>query len=213
MHPRTSHPGRRLALSMLVGPLWALSWPAFGAEPVATTGAPVYPIGEVIAQVKREVAAAQRTPGAGVILSLDKLEVTLQVARGVDVNGGASFGVPAAGFSLGVKAGRSSQEVSTVEIELSPPTAGEMLGMVETRSLGLAEMIVQARRELLLGAGQEPRLVPRRVVMTLHFGLTSTGGPQGEWKFLIGSVGAGETVASAQQSTVKLTFSVKRRKP
>lgn len=171
-----------------------------------------YPISAVVAQVKRELIAAQSAPGAGVQLVLNKVDIRLLVTRQADVSGGVSFGVPAAGFSIGTQAGRHTQATSTVSLELAPPPASDALGAVETKGLGLAEMIVHVRRELLKGLADEPRLLPRQVVMSIGFELSTTGGPDGEVKFLIGAVRAGERVEAGNSSTITLTFGAKPRR-
>lgn len=175
--------------------------------PVAQAqSAPVFPISSVIAEVKRELAAAQNVPGAAVDLKLEKVEATLAVSRVVDANGKVSVGVPALGVELGAGGTRKSEDSSTLYVELVPPEPGRALGATETKNFGLTEAIVDTRRELAKGLRDEPRLDPKKVVITVKFGVTQSAGPTGQLKLVVLTVGGGVSVAASDVSTIVLTF-------
>jgi hypothetical protein len=167
---------------------------------------PVFAVSAVIAQVKRELAAAQNAPGAALVLRLEKAEATLAVSRVVDANGKVSVGVPSLGLDLGGSGGRKAEQSSTLFVELAPPRAGAALGATETWNLGLAEAIVDARRELLKGLADEPKLEPRKVVITIRFGVTRTAGGSGQLQLVLLTLGGGATTTTTDLSTVVLTF-------
>jgi hypothetical protein len=170
--------------------------------------APVFPIAEVIAQVKRELAAAQNAPAAALVLKLEKVEATLVVSRTVDANGKVAIGVPAFGLEVGGGGSRKAEDSSTLYVELVPPEPGRALSATETKNFGLTEAIVDTRRALIKGLAGEPKLDPRKVVITVKFGVTQTVGPTGQLKFVVISVGGGASVTSADVNTIGLTFSV-----
>ena len=200
---RNPHPLRKAeAIAVLV-------FAVLAAGSAQAAAAPVFPIAAVIAQVKQELAAAQNTPGAGLAMTLEKVEVTLAVSRVVDANGKVTIGVPSMGLEVGGGAGRKSEESSTLYVELVPPRGGGILGATEIQDFGLTEAIVDTRRQLLKGLADEPRLDPRKVVISVKFGVARTAGPSGQLKLVVISVGAGQSVTSADTNTVVLTFSAK----
>jgi hypothetical protein len=186
-----------------------LFFAALAASAAQAAASPVFPIAAVIAQVKQELATAQNAPGAGLVMALEKVEVTLAVSRVVDANGKVTIGVPSMGLEVGGGAGRKSEESSTLYVELVPPKGGGILGATEIENFGLAEAIVDTRRQLLKGLADEPKLDPRKVIISVKFGVARTAGPTGQLKLIVISVGAGQSVTSADTNTVVLTFSAK----
>jgi hypothetical protein len=170
--------------------------------------APVFSVSAVVAQVKRELAAAQNTQGAGLKLVLDKVEATLLVSRVVDANGKITIGVPSAGVDASGGGSRKAEESSTLYIELVPPKPTAFLGATDAKDFGLTEAIVETRRELLKGLADEPRLDPRKVVITVKFGITRNLGTSGQLKLMVISVGAGASVTSSDVNTIVLGFSM-----
>jgi hypothetical protein len=174
---------------------------------VRDTPAPIFPVAAVIAQIKHELAAAQNTAGASVGLALEKVDVTLAVSRVVEANGKVSVGVPAIGLELGGAGSRKGEEASTVAIQLLPPKGTGTLSATPPEDLGLTQMIVQTRAELLKGLNEEPKLDAKQVVMTVKFALSKTVGPTGQLKFVVVTIGGGGTVTATNTNTVVLTFS------
>ena len=199
---------REDAASLLVAGCLCLTLAQAEAQ-TATQPAPVFPVSAVIAQVKRELAAAQNAPGAGLNLTLEKVETTLAVSRVVDASGNVSVGVPAMAAQVGGSGSRKAEDSSTLYVELAPPKPGASLGAVEPKNLGLTEAIVDTRRELLKGLADEPRLDPRRVVITIKFTVTQTLAATGQLKLVVLSVGGGGSLASSDVSTVMLTFAAR----
>lgn len=106
------------------------------------------PLASVISQIKRELAAAQRVPGASANLNLDKVDVTLAVSRTVDATGKVTVGVPAVGAEFGGSGSRKTDELSSLQVELVPPKPTGLLSTEDTKDFGLTQMIVEARRQL-----------------------------------------------------------------
>jgi hypothetical protein len=199
---------RSIAAVTLVSVL-ALSGMAHGqrsAAKAAHSGAPL-PVADVIAQVKRELQAAQNTPGASAGLSLEKVEVNFALTKTTDASGKVSIGIPVLG---GVEAGGSgrvkTEETSSVLVELVPPKPLGMMSGEDIADLGIARAIVETRRQLVAGLGQSPKLDPSKVVISLKFVATRTGGASGQIKFLVFTLGGGKELTSANSSGIVLTF-------
>ena len=166
----------------------------------------VLPVATVIAQIKRELAAAQSEVGANLRLKLEKVEATLLVARTEEVNGKAAIGVPAMGIELGGGGSRATDTSSTIYVALEPPRTLIAMNEAETRGFGLTQAIVETRKQLLEGIDQEPKLVPTKVVIRVKFGVTWSGGGTGQIKLAIISIGAGATSKVADSNEIALTF-------
>ena len=167
----------------------------------------VFPIASVIAQVKRELAASQNTTGASLNLNLEKVEVTLAMSRVVDANGKVAIGVPAIGAEVGGSGTRKAEETSTLFVELVPPKPTGLLSSTDVKDFGLTEAIVETRSELLKGLADEPKLDPRKVVITVKFGVTRSAGASGQIKFVVISIGGGGSVTASDTNSIALTFS------
>ena len=167
-----------------------------------------FPIAEVIAQIKRELQAAENTPGAAVGLNLDKVELNFALTKITEANGKISIGIPVLG---GIEAGGSgtkkAEEISSLLVELVPPKPiGAMSGQ-EAKDFGITQAIVETRRQLLAGLNDTPKLDPSKVVITLRFVITRVGGLNGQVKFLVFTLGGGKALTSANSSSIALTFS------
>jgi len=190
-----------------------LAFCAFGAGLVAplivgaTEPSGSFPVAAVIAQVKRELAAAQNSPGASVGLKLDKVELNFALTRTVDANGKVTIGVPAVGVEIGGNGSRKTEDASSLLVELVPPRPLGIMSGADTRDFGLTEAIVETRRQLRQGLDDDPKLEPRKVQITLRFVVTRTGGPTGQIKFLVFSVGGGANISATDASSIVLTFS------
>lgn len=165
-----------------------------------------FALAEVIAQVKRELAAAQNQPGSAVGLTLQTVGIDLAVGRVSDVDGKITIGVPAVGVEAGGGVGRKADQSSSISVELTPPKAIAVMSGDETKEFGITQAIVDTRKQLAAGLDDEPKLTPNKVKMVFKFAVTRTGGPKGGIKFLVFQLGGGATVASAETSTITLTF-------
>jgi hypothetical protein len=196
----TRHPFVALSLCLT---MCACVGPSLAQSP------PVFPISAVIEQVKREIAAAQNTTGSSLQLKLEKVEATLQVARTVDASGKVSIGVPW-GTGTGeanAGGGRKAEESSTIYVELVPPKAGAALAASDAQDFGLTEAIVETRQQLLKGLNVEPRLDPRKVIITVKFSVTKSVAAGGQVKLVVLTLGGNASVAATDGSTIALTFS------
>lgn len=170
-------------------------------------GESVFPLSSVVSQVKREIAAAQATTGSGLGLVLDKVEVTLAVARVADANGKVEFGVPLLKAEADVGGERRVESASSVKVELAPPAPLAILSKEEMEGFGLAEAIVTTRAELLKGLKEVPTLPPKKVVITARFGVKTTVKAGAKLNLVIFSIGGGGSESYSGSNTVVLTFS------
>lgn len=186
----------------VVATICALSSAAGAAPPVQ-----VFPIASVIAEVKAELAAAQNTTGVNLGISLQKVELNFSITRTTDANGKVTIGVPIlASASIGGSGELKSEQTSSVLIDLTPPSGGAAMNGQDLSKLGLTQAIVSTRAQLLQGLNERPKLLPDKVVITLKFAITNGGGPTGQVKFLVFTLGGGVTATSANSNTIELTF-------
>jgi hypothetical protein len=164
------------------------------------------PLASVISQVKYELAAAQKVAAAGNNLRLEKVDIILSVSRSVDANGKATIGVPAISVEAGGSGSRKAEELSTLQVELAAPAGSITLSGNEIDGLGLAQMIIDTRRQLRAGLDQAPKLDPQKLVMSVKFGVARTGGGSANVKLVVLSIGGGATITSSDSHTVVLTF-------
>lgn len=167
-----------------------------------------FALGEVIDQVKHELEAAQSVPSAGLNLALKKVEISLAVANVIDLKGQMTVGVPSLGLGLGFSSGRKHEESSTLYVELAPPAANALLSGADRAGLGLTQAIVDARDQLAMGLNEEPRLDPKKVVITIKFGVTESSSGSGELKIVAVSLGGSALRTTSDVSTIILTFDV-----
>jgi hypothetical protein len=171
-------------------------------------GAPTFPIAAVVAQVKKELAAAQGTIGAGLGLKLDTVELSFALTKTTDVNGKVAIGIPIiGGIDLGGSGERKAEETSSLLIDLIPPSTGPAMSGTDATDFGITQAIVDTRQQLQQGLNDTPRLDPNKVVITLKFVVTKTGGGTGQIKFLVFTLGGGATISGANTNTITLTFS------
>ena len=180
---------------------------AGAAEPTAAAQAiGAFPIASVIAEVKAELSAAQNTTGADLGISLQKVELNFSITRTTDASGKVTIGVPVlASAEVGGSGDHKSEQTSSLLIDLAPPGSGSAMSAQDLKGLGLAEAIVSTRAQLLQGLNQTPKLDPNKVVITLKFAITNSGGPTGQVKFLVFTLGGG-VITSANSNSVELTF-------
>jgi hypothetical protein len=166
-----------------------------------------FPIASVIAEVKSEIAAAQNTTGANLGITLQKVELNFSITRTIDANGKVTIGVPVlASADIGGTGDHKSDQTSSVLIDLTPPSGGSAMSGQDLKDLGLTQAIISTRTQLLQGLDQPPKLVPDKVVITLKFAITNSGGPTGQVKFLVFTLGGGVTATSANANSIELTF-------
>jgi hypothetical protein len=165
-----------------------------------------FPLAQVIAQVKKELAAAQSVPGQGAGLALQTVTLAFSLSRVVDAEGKATIGIPLLGAELGGAGGVKSETVSSLLVKLAPPRPIVTMSGEELQELGLTQAILEVRRQLQEGLDDEPKLAPSQVELEIKFALTRKGGPKGEAKFLVFSIGGGATWSAAAVNAVKLTF-------
>jgi hypothetical protein len=60
-----------------------------------------FPLAAIIAQVKKELAAAQNIPGQNIGLALQIVQLTFAITHTVDVNGKVAIGVPILSADIG----------------------------------------------------------------------------------------------------------------
>ncbi|VWD34754.1 hypothetical protein BLA39750_04920 [Burkholderia lata] len=171
-------------------------------------GAPVFPIAAVIAQVKTELEAAQSTPGAQLGLKLDTVELNFSLTKTTDVNGKVAIGIPVVGgIDLDANGDRKAEETSSLTVNLVPPEPVAAMSGYDTTNLGITQAIVDTRQQLIQGLNDVPKLDPNKVVITLKFVVTKSGGGSGKIKFLVFTLGGGATITGANSNTITLTFS------
>lgn len=176
--------------------------------PQPPTTSASFPLAEVIAQVKRELAAAQNTPGASVGLKLDSVELNFSLTKTTNTNGKASVGIPVlGGVDLGGSGESKAEGTSSLMVNLVPPKPTGIMSATDTSSFGITEAIVETRRELAAGLNDSPKLEPNKVVINLKFAITRTKGGTGQIRFLVFTLGGGRTLTSANSSSITLTFS------
>lgn len=165
-----------------------------------------FPLEAVISQVKQELSAAQNAAGDNLGLALEKVDIALAVSRTTDASGKVSVGVPALYTDIGGRGNRKAETLSTLQVELAPPSGSMTLSRADLGDLGLAQMIVDTRRQLAAGVREAPRLDPRKVTMSMKFGVTRTAGASAAIKLIVFSVGGDASVAAGSTNTVTLTF-------
>ena len=180
---------------------------AFAAGAPATPPAPPFPVAKVITEIKRELQVVQSTPSPNVGLTLSKVTLDFTLTRTVDANGKVTIGIPAIEAEVGATGQVKSEDTSSMTIELVPPKAEAAMSAVQAENLGIAEAVIDARKQLAAGLAEEPKLMPNKVDLTFKYVLTAEGGPTGKIKFLIVSVEAGATVSSAHTQSITLSFS------
>lgn len=206
---------RKRALTSLIVPVCLILAPTAAtakklqpAPDHAAAGAPIFPITDVIAEVKRELAAAQSKPGTGVGLKLDSVELSFALTKTTDTNGKISVGVPIlGGVDLGGSGTKKVEETSSLVITLTPPTPTPAMAGEDVKDLGLTQAILDVRDQLSKGMAGEPRLDPSKVVLTLKFVVTKAVGGTGQIKFLVFTIGGGTTLTAANSNSIALNFS------
>jgi hypothetical protein len=167
------------------------------------------PLADVIAQVKKELAAAQNIPGPMAGLSLAGVQLTFAITHSTDVNGKISIGVPIISAELGGSGDRKTEDTSTVTVDLAPPKSSITMSGADSSGFGITQTILAVRKQLASGLKDEPILEPRKASMQFKFGVTTTGGASGQVKFLVFTAGAGATRSAAETSTITLNFEKK----
>ena len=167
----------------------------------------IFPLQEVISEIKKELVAAQNTPGGGTALKLDSVELNLVLSDATDGSGGLSVGVPEIGAEMGGSAKASSEKVSTIYVSLKPPKPLAVMGAVTAGDLGLTRVIVETRKELQKAMVDEPVLTPEKVRIEIRFALSKSGGPSGKFHFFVVSADAAATWSASRTNTITLNFS------
>lgn len=167
------------------------------------------PLSDVIAQVKKELAAAQNTPGQINGLVLQSVQLVIALTQTTDVNGKVAIGVPIVSADVGGTGERKAENTSTLTVELAPPTASITMSGADSSEFGITQAIVSTRRQLAQGLSDEPKLIPKKVSFQFKFGVTRIGGATGQIKFLIFTLGGGATKSAAETSTITLNFEQK----
>ena len=183
----------------------------FAALPTTALGQATEPapLADVIAQVKKELAAAQNTPGPGIGLPLQSVKIDFAITKTTDVNRKIQIGVPIISADLGGTGERKAEDSSTISVELQPPTASITMSGTDASDFGITQAIIATRKQLSAGLNDTPKLDPTKVSMQFKFGVTRTGGATGQVKFLVFTIGGGATKASGETSTITLTFAKK----
>lgn len=167
-----------------------------------------FPLAEVIAQVKRELTAAQNTPGASVGLKLDSVDLNFSLVRATNTNGKVSVGIPVVGgVELGGSGDNKAESTSSLLVSLVPPEPTGTMSAADSSNFGITQAIVDTRRELAEGLNDSPKLEPKKVVITLKFAVTRSKGGAGQIRFLVFTLGGGHSLTSANSSSITLTFS------
>ena len=177
------------------------------APPPPQTVGSVFPVAAVIAEVKAELTAAQSTTGASLGIYLQKVELNFALTRSTDADGKVTIGIPVlGGVDMGGSGDRKAEQVSSLLVALTPPSPVGTMSAPNIADFGLTQAIVETRSQLLAGLDQPPKLLPDKVVITLRFVITNSGGPSGRVKFLVFEIGGGVTATSANSSSIELTF-------
>jgi hypothetical protein len=163
-------------------------------------------LADVISQVKKELAAVQNTPGPNIGLPLQAVELNFSISHSTDANGKVTIGVPVLSAGLGANGELKAENTSSLTVELAPPAASIIMSGTDSSQFGITQAILATRRQLAQGLAGEPKLEPRKVSMQFKFGLTRTGGVNGQIKFLILTAGAGAAKSVSDTSTITLTF-------
>ncbi len=164
------------------------------------------PLAAVVSQIKQELAAAQNVPGALPSLELKSVNVTLAVASTTDANGNVEIGVPALNASVGGGASSKIEQLSTIQVEFSPPRSSMTLSASELKGFGLTQMILHTREQLKIGAAEPPALSPEKVVISVKFGVQRAANIKGGIKLVVFSLGGGGSQAESTANTIVLTF-------
>jgi hypothetical protein len=167
------------------------------------------PLATVISQVKKELAAAQNTPGQNAGLALQSVQIVFALTQTTDANGKVAIGVPIISADLGANGDRKAETGSTLTVELAPPTASVTMSGVDASQFGITQAILSTRKQLAEGLNDEPKLDPTKVSLQFKFGITRTGGGTAQIKFLIFTVGGGVTKSDTETSTITLNFAKK----
>ena len=167
------------------------------------------PLADVIAQVKKELAAAQNTPGPNIGLPLQSVKIDMVITQTTDVNGKIQIGVPILSADLGGTGERKVEDSSTISVELQPPTASITMSGTDASQFGITQAIIATRKQLSTGLSDAPKLDPAKVSIQFKFGVTRTGGATGQIKLLVFTIGGGATKGSGETSTITLTFAKK----
>lgn len=168
-----------------------------------------FPLASVIAQVKKELAAAQNTPGQNAGLTLQSVQINFALTQTTDASGKVAIGVPIISADLGANGDRKAEMGSTLTVELAPPPASATMSGVDASQFGITQAILSTRKQLAEGLNDDPKLDPKKVSLQFKFGITRTGGGTAQIKFLIFTVGGGITKSNAETSTITLNFEKK----
>ena len=177
---------------------------------IAASGAraetPVFPLHEVIGEIKKELVAAQNVPGGGTSLKLDSVELNLALSSATEGSGGVKMGVPEIG-EIGGSAEANLERASSIFITLKPPKPLAVMSGLAVEDLGLTRAIVDTRKELLAAMAEEPVLTPEKVRIELKFTVSKSGGPAGRISFHIFSADASAKWSASRTNTITLNFS------
>jgi hypothetical protein len=168
-----------------------------------------FPLAVVIAQVKKELAAAQNTPGQNAGLTLQSVQINFALTQTTDANGKVAIGVPIISADLGANGDRKAETGSTLTVELDPPAASVTMAGVDASQFGITQAILSTRKQLAEGLNDEPKLEPKKVSLQFKFGITRSGGGTAQIKFLFFTIGGGITKSNAETSTITLNFEKK----
>lgn len=175
-------------------------------NPGVARGQNTFPVASVIAEVKKELLAAQNTGGPSLGLPLQSVQLTIALSSTTDVNGKIAIGVPMINAEVGATGDRKAENTSTLTVELAPPAGSITMSGADIGDLGLTQAIISTRNQLAKSLNDEPKLIPRKVSIQIKFSVTRSGGGTGQIKFLVLTVGGGVTKSVAETNTITLTY-------
>jgi hypothetical protein len=147
------------------------------AVPAAAGGANTFEPAQVVARLKREVAAGSGAAAESSGLRIEEVHVELVLVE-ASGDGGRRLLVPAADFGAGGKNGGRSPLKRRIVVDLVPP--GAIDAEPDLRPSALGQTIAELRRTLRAGADAPPTFEIKRAGIDLEFVLEREpgGGPR-----------------------------------
>jgi hypothetical protein len=166
-----------------------------------------FPIADVIAQVKRELAAAADTP-TELPMELDSVDVSFSLTQVKKGGGKLELAIPVLDTSIGGGGSTESSAVSKMTIKLAPPRSDSpLMSGEETGGFGITAAIVDVMKQLSSGMSEEPMLEPRSVILDLSFGLKRNAQAKAKFSFfIVASMEGG--VAHTLSNNIKIVFKI-----
>ena len=188
----------RSASIFLAAALAASACATAPARPTSTSASEGPTLESVIDAVKAALLEAEssETPG---LPPLKSVSVKLQASAARSAGGELRLFVFSAGSSV------STQEVSTIEIELVPPGTGRNLITTEVRD-ALARAIVAARSAAAHAARGEPPMSVKTVNVDLRFAVSVDGSAGGSVRLVPAGLDISGKISRDSVHTVSLVF-------